>query len=112
MTLETLEGLGYETNGLRSKSWDEFSHAPPLDLIITVCGNAAEETCPIWPGHPMTVHWGVADPAAVSGTPDAVRAFFREIHDQLAGKVEELVRLDPGEMSPEAFRARLEEIGR
>ena len=114
VTIETLEELGYETAGLRSKSWDEFAgpSAPPLDLIFTVCGNAAEEVCPVWPGHPMTIHWGVEDPAAAEGSEEEVRVLFRAIHDQLLAKVEALVKLDPGAMNPDTLRLRLEEIGR
>ncbi|MFK7895521.1 MAG: arsenate reductase ArsC [Myxococcota bacterium] len=123
LTLETLEALGYGTANLRSKSWDEFSQAdaPQLDLIFTVCGNAAEEACPVWPGHPMTVHWGVEDPAAATGSKSDVLAFFRSIHDQLLGKVEALVELDRDgsgasgaldRLSADALRAHLEAIGR
>lgn len=70
LAVETLEKLGYPTQGLRSKSWDEFetSDAPPMDFVITVCDNAAGEVCPIWPGHPVRAHWGIEDPAAVEGT--------------------------------------------
>lgn len=69
MALQLLDGLGFPTADLRSKSWDEFAapDAPPIDFIFTVCDNAAGETCPIWPGHPMTAHWGIEDPAAVEG---------------------------------------------
>lgn len=114
MTLETLEGLGYATARFRSKSWDEFSgpEAPPLDLIFTVCGNAAGEVCPVWPGHPLTIHWGVEDPAAAKGSEADIRAFFLAIYEQLLTKVEALVELDPGAMSTAALRRRLEEIGR
>ena len=68
--IKTLEAFGYPTDGYRSKSWDEYAgpKAPSMDFIFTVCDNAAGETCPIWPGHPMTAHWGVEDPAAVEGT--------------------------------------------
>ena len=95
-TLETLERLGYETEGLASKSWDVFAaeDAPPIDLVITVCGNAANETCPVWPGAPIAAHWGVEDPAAFEGSEEAERAFFERIHDELAAKVEALVELD------------------
>ena len=69
MALDVLAGLGFGTEGLRSKSWDEFARpgAPAIDFIVTVCDDAAGETCPIWPGHPMTAHWGIEDPARVEG---------------------------------------------
>lgn len=67
MAIEVLQGLGYSTGDFRSKNWDDFAHpsAPEIDFIFTVCDNAAGETCPIWPGHPMTAHWGIEDPAVV-----------------------------------------------
>ena len=70
--LALLKRLGYETAGLRSKRWEEFSGAPELDFVFTVCDNAAKEVCPVWPGQPMTAHWGVPDPAAVEGTQDEI----------------------------------------
>ncbi|MCR9094355.1 MAG: arsenate reductase ArsC [bacterium] len=95
-TIETLARLGYQTSGLSSKSWDVFAgdDAPPIDIVVTVCGNAANETCPVWPGAPIRAHWGVEDPAAFEGSEDEERAFFERIHDQLANKVEALVALD------------------
>ena len=80
--IKQLQLAGIATNGLRSKSWDEFAapNAPPINFIFTVCDNAANEVCPIWPGHPMTAHWGVPDPAAVKGPPETIeRAFQRRI---------------------------------
>jgi protein-tyrosine-phosphatase len=73
LTLETLERHNFKVDGLRSKSWDEFATpgSPPLDFVFTVCDQAASEACPIWPGQPMTAHWGVPDPAAVVGTREA-----------------------------------------
>ena len=95
-TLEVLAQLGYSTAGLSSKSWDEFAgrDAPRIDFVITVCGNAAGEACPVWPGAPITVHWGVEDPAAFTGSAEEERAFFESIHDQLSAKIEGLVALD------------------
>ena len=80
MAIEVLESLDFPTASFRSKSWDEFAiaGAPQLDFIFTVCDNAAGETCPIWPGHPMTAHWGIEDPAAVEG-PDQREAFLRAL---------------------------------
>ena len=69
-TIQLLQGLGYDTSGFRSKSWSEFAKpgAPALDFVFTVCDNAAGEICPVWPGQPMTAHWGIEDPSAVEGT--------------------------------------------
>ena len=78
LTLELLKELNYETKGLRSKSWDEFA-APgsvPLDFVFTVCDQAAAEQCPMWPGQPITAHWGVADPVAFVGTEEETQRFF------------------------------------
>ena len=111
-TLETLERLGYATEGFASKSWDVFSgpDAPPIDVVITVCGNAANETCPVWPGAPVRAHWGVEDPAAFEGPEDEERAFFERIHDQLAKKVEALVALDFEAMSEDERSERIRAI--
>jgi len=82
MAIELLKRLNLPMEGLRSKSWDEFAApgAPPLDFIFTVCDNAAGEVCPVWPGKPVTAHWGIADPAAVEGTDaDKARAFHRTL---------------------------------
>jgi protein-tyrosine-phosphatase len=82
MAIELLKRVNLPTEGLRSKSWDEFAApgAPPLDFIFTVCDNAAGEVCPVWPGKPVTAHWGIADPAAVEGTDaDKARAFHKAL---------------------------------
>ena len=78
--LKQLELAGISTGGLRSKSWDEFEapDAPVMDFVFTVCDNAAKEACPFWPGHPMTAHWGVADPAEAKGTPEEIARWARE----------------------------------
>ena len=108
-TLETLRHLGLPTEGLRSKSWDEFAApgAPPLDFIFTVCDNAAGEACPVWPGKPVTAHWGVPDPAAVEGSDEAKRAAFRDAATTLRRRIELLVALPPGRLDA----ASLREIG-
>src|SRR5712672_3631344 len=78
--LSQLQSAHVPANGLRSKNWDEFSkpNAPELDFVITVCDNAAKEVCPIWPGQPMTAHWGIPDPAAVQGTNEEIQKAFRD----------------------------------
>lgn len=87
MALALLADLGLPTAGLRSKSWDEFAApgAPPIDFVVTVCDNAAGETCPVWPGRRVTLHWGIADPAAVEG-PGQRAAFERALND-LGGRI-------------------------
>jgi arsenate reductase len=95
MAMELLQRMNLPTQGLRSKSWDEFAApgAPPLDFIVTVCDNAAGEVCPVWPGKPMTAHWGIADPAAVPGT-DAEKAFaFQKALNELETRIKSLTAL-------------------
>ena len=100
LALEVLHGAGVATAGCRSKSWDEFSgnDAPPLSLVITVCGNAANETCPVWPGHPPTAHWGIPDPAHVEPL-GARRAAFEAAYQALKGRVEAFLALPLESMS-------------
>ena len=85
--LKQLEVAGISTYGLRSKSWDEFAAGPQMQFVFTVCDNAAKEACPFWPGHPMTAHWGIADPASVQGTPDKVARAFRDAFSLLDRKI-------------------------
>jgi arsenate reductase len=93
--IAALQSAGMETAGLRSKSWDEFARpgAPAVDFIITVCDNAAAETCPVWPGKPTTAHWGVSDPASVEGTDAQKTAAFRDAMSVLRRRIELLVSL-------------------
>ena len=109
--LELLIDLGYETANLRSKSWTEFAApgAPPLDIVITVCDAAANETCPVWPGHPLTAHWGMPDPARMSGR--AARAAFAETYRLLETRIGALVELPFDELEGEDLRRRLRDIG-
>ena len=102
VALETLEKHGVPSAGARSKSWDEFAapDAPHFDFIFTVCGNAASETCPVWPGHPATAHWGIADPAHVEPM-TARRAAFEAAYQALKGRVEALLPLPLENMSRE-----------
>jgi arsenate reductase (thioredoxin) len=114
LTLETLERSHLPTEGLRSKSWNEFSgkDAPPLDFVFTVCGNAAQEVCPHWPGQPMTAHWGVEDPAAVEGTPDErARAFQRALRE-LDARIKLFISLPLEALDKMTLQQRLREIGR
>lgn len=101
LTLETLRHSGLDTNGLRSKSWDEFAQAdaPKMNFVITVCDSAAGEVCPVWPGQPITAHWGFPDPAAFQGTEEQARAYFRDVFRQIRNRIDlfrnlPLVRLD------------------
>src|SRR6266436_628270 len=89
MSLKLLEELNYETSGLRSKSWDEFARpgSPPLDFVFTVCDQVAGEVCPVWPGQPITAHWGAADPAAFAGSEEATRRFFFRIYTELENRI-------------------------
>ena len=92
--LDLLREKGIATAGLRSKSWDEFAApgAPPMDYVFTVCDNAAGETCPLWPGHPVKEHWGVPDPAAVQGSDEEKRAAFLAAFDQLSRRIDRFLR--------------------
>src|ERR1700730_10345304 len=93
--IERCEALGYDTSGLRSKSWDESAtpDAPHMDFVITVCDQAAGEVCPIWPGTPMTAHWGFEDPAAFEGTDEEKRKVFSKVYRQIMNRVTQFVNL-------------------
>lgn len=111
MALEVLKAYGFPHEGFRSKSWDEFSgpDAPQIDFIFTVCDNAAGETCPIWPGHPMTAHWGIEDPAAVEG--DGQREAFLEALRLLRRRIELFLALPISSLDTLALKAKLRQIG-
>jgi arsenate reductase len=111
MALEILDQLEFDTDGLRSKSWDEFSapDAPQMDFIITVCDNAAGETCPIWPGHPLTAHWGIEDPAAVEG--DAQRDAFLTTLRYMRNRISLLLNLPINALDELSLKTRLAAIG-
>ena len=113
LALETLERLQVPARGARSKSWDELAApgAPPLDLVITVCSNAAGEACPVWPGKPLRAHWGIDDPAAVEGSDEAKRAAFLEAAAILRRRVQHLVALPVTLLDARALQAELREIG-
>jgi len=112
--LELLRGLKYPTGGLRSKSWDEFAtrHAPQFDFVFTVCDRAAAEPCPLWPGQPMTAHWGVPDPAAVEGSEVEIRIAFADTYRMLDNRIGIFVNLPLASLDRLALAARLAEIGR
>ncbi|GAA0321416.1 arsenate reductase ArsC [Sphingomonas oligophenolica] len=112
--LRLLERHGYPIEGLRSKSWDEFAgaNAPRIDVVITVCDNAAGETCPVWPGHPVKAHWGLPDPAAVTGGEAAEDAAFEAAHEALSRRIGKLVELPilDRDVPALAIRQRLQAI--
>jgi arsenate reductase len=111
MALDVLRGLGFPHEGFRSKSWDEFSvaDAPVIDFIFTVCDNAAGETCPVWPGHPMTAHWGIEDPAAVEG--EGQRDAFVQALRYLRRRIELFLALPLSAIDDLALKAKLARIG-
>jgi arsenate reductase len=110
---EWLQANGFSMAGLRSKSWDEFAarEAPQFDFIFTVCDNAAGEVCPIWPGHPMTAHWGIPDPAHIAGD-EARRAAFNQAARQLATRIELFLQLPFDKLDKLALKEKMAEIGR
>jgi arsenate reductase (thioredoxin) len=112
--LELLTQNRLSITGLRSKAWDEFAKpdAPKLDFVFTVCDQAAAEPCPLWPGQPMTAHWGVPDPAAVQGTDDEQRKAFREAFIVLRRRIELFVSLPFEKLTRFALEERVQQIGR
>ncbi|HEX4154503.1 MAG TPA: arsenate reductase ArsC [Acidobacteriaceae bacterium] len=112
--LAQLNSAGIPTEGLRSKSWDEFAAdgAPKMDFVFTVCDNAANEVCPFWPGQPMTAHWGIADPVAVKGTPEEVARAFREAFHLLDRRIRLFVSLPLATLGRMAVQREIEDIGR
>jgi arsenate reductase len=114
MAMELLRHMNLPTKGLRSKSWDEFaaSGAPPLDFVFTVCDNAAGEVCPVWPGKPMTAHWGIADPAAVAGTAAEQAFAFRTAFKELETRVKSLTELPIASLDRMQLQERLRAIGK
>jgi arsenate reductase len=112
-TLDLLQNLHYVTDDLRSKSWDEFAvpGAPKLDFVFTVCNDAANEVCPLWPGQPMTAHWGVPDPAAVEGTEAVKRAAFADTCRMLTNRISIFTSLPLKSLDRMSLQKRLDEIG-
>ena len=111
--VETLEAFGYAADGLSSKSWSDFAghKAPQMDFIITVCDNAAGETCPVWPGHPATAHWGIEDPAAVEGSDVEKRKAFNLAFKYLKNRIDLLLATPLNRLDKMATQKRLAEIG-
>jgi arsenate reductase (thioredoxin) len=114
LAIETLRSLGYATDGLRSKSWDEFesADAPVMDFIFTVCDNAAGEVCPIWPGHPQSAHWGIEDPAGVDGSVLERKQAFATAFRHLKNRITAFVSLPIERLDRNALSTQLDEIGR
>jgi arsenate reductase len=114
LTLQLLERLQLPTDGLRSKSWDEFASpaAPSLDFVFTVCDNAAGEVCPVWPGQPITAHWGVEDPAGVEGTESVKLAAFHKIFRELESRIKIFCSLPLPSLDRIKIKEHVEEIGR
>jgi len=111
--LRQIESVKLSTAGLRSKDWSEFatSGGPRLDFVFTVCDNAAREICPIWPGQPMTAHWGVPDPAAVEGTPEQIEKAFREAFVVLDRRISLLLCLPLSSLDKLAIKKEIDRIG-
>ncbi len=109
-----LESAHLPVAGLRSKSWDEFAKpdAPHLDFVFTVCDNAANEVCPIWPGQPMTAHWGIPDPAAVKGTPEQLEKAFREAFFLLDRRISLFLSLPLSTLDRFSLKKEIDDIGR
>lgn len=112
--VQQLEQARLPVSGLRSKSWDEFAQpgAPHLDFVFTVCDNAAREVCPVWPGQPMSAHWGVPDPAAVSGSPEQIARAFQDAFITLDRRIRLFVALPLESLDQLALKSQLERIGK
>lgn len=112
--LEQLTRANLSTEHLRSKNWGEFAKpgAPQMDFVFTVCDNAARETCPLWPGQPMTAHWGVADPASVAGTPERIERAFRDAYTILDRRISLFLALPLSSLEKLAIKREIDRIGR
>jgi protein-tyrosine-phosphatase len=113
-TLKLLQSLGHDTSGCRSKSWSEFANpgAPILDFVFTVCDNAAGQTCPVWPGQPMTAHWGIPDPAEAKGNPAEMALAFKDAYRMLHQRVGVFTALPLHSLDKLSLQAKLRDIGR
>jgi len=110
--LKQLELAGISTDGLRSKSWNEFADSPPMNFVFTVCDNAANEACPFWPGQPMTAHWGIPDPATVQGTPEEIARAFRDAFSILDRRISLFLSLPLSTLENLAIQKEIESIGK
>jgi arsenate reductase len=113
-TIQLLQGLDYDTSAFRSKSWSEFAKpgAPPLDFVFTVCDNAAGEACPVWPGQPMTAHWGIPDPAEATGSPAEIALAFKDAYRMLNQRIGIFIALPLRSLDQLSLQNKLREIGR
>jgi protein-tyrosine-phosphatase len=113
-TIRLLQSLDYDTSGFRSKTWDEFAKpgSPQFNFVFTVCDNAAAEACPVWPGHPITAHWGVPDPAEVVGTDAEVALAFKNAYRMLKQRIDLLTSLPLGEYDEMRLQRTVQAIGR
>lgn len=111
--LELLTGLGYDVSDVRSKSWNEFAlpGAPHMDFIFTVCDDAAGETCPYWPGHPVSAHWGIADPSRATGSDPDIAAAWRRAHDLLHKRITAFLELPLADLDAASLKSQLQAIG-
>jgi len=114
MAIDLLKRANHDVSGLRSKSWDEFAvpGAPQMDFVFTVCDSAAAETCPVWPGQPMTAHWGVPDPAAVEGTNTEKALAFADTYRMLNNRISIFVNLPIASLDRLALQKRISDIGK
>ena len=114
VALELLRKNRMSTEGLRSKNWDEFAQpgAPKMDFVFTVCDNAAGEVCPVWPGQPVSAHWGIEDPAAVQGADEDKRRAFLKAFTQLSARINLFLNLPLEKLDRMALKAKLDEIGK
>ncbi|MBS0534114.1 MAG: arsenate reductase ArsC [Proteobacteria bacterium] len=112
-TLTLLRTLGYDVSGFRSKSWTEFAQAgaPPMDFVFTVCDDAAGEACPVWPGQPMTAHWGIPDPAAATGSEVEIALAFDEAYRMLSRRIELFLALPMAKLDKLVLHRKLKDIG-
>jgi len=114
LTFKTLENLKLSTQGLRSKSWDEFAKpdSPHLDFVFTVCDNAAGEVCPVWPGQPMTAHWGVEDPANIEGNDDEKMAAFNKVTNMLQNRIKLFTAIPIEKLDSMKLKKEIDYIGK